>query len=286
MTHQVKHYPDPTPMPILRNESLYVGIDIGKYQHVAGFVSTSLLERHERFEGCPVLLFEQSRQGFRLLLDHIRSFVPLEQTYVLLEHTGHYHRALVQFLQELDISVYSMPVQKRLVGMIKTDKRDALSLANHLFNQLEKGVQFADKTHLVRQLLPSTEAALQLKGWTRHRYELSQECAQRKNKLIAICDELFPEFTQIFHDPNLPMALAIREHFPTPHTVATAPLTALAALRTRSRPSNAQLVELQHLARETIGTKDVIRQRGLVLEQSQLIRELRMLQARLCTLFH
>ncbi len=74
------------------------------------------------------------------------------------------------------------------------------------------------------------------------------------------------------------MALAIREKFPTPPAIATAPLTALAALRTRSRPSNAQLVELQHLAKETIGTKDVIRQRGLVLEQNQLVRELRMLQ--------
>jgi transposase len=38
-----------------------------------------------------------------------------------------------------------------------------------------------------------------------------------------------------------------------------------------------QLTELQ-LARETIGTKDVIRQRGLVLEQTQLIRELKLLQ--------
>jgi len=74
------------------------------------------------------------------------------------------------------------------------------------------------------------------------------------------------------------MALAIREKFPTPPAIVTAPLTALAALRTRSRPSNAQLVELQHLAKETIGTKDVIRQRGLVLEQNQLVRELRMLQ--------
>jgi len=52
----------------------------------------------------------------------------------------------------------------------------------------------------------------------------------------------------------------------------------LAQLRTRSRPSNAQLTELQQLARKTIGTKDVIRQRGLVLEQTQLIRELKLLQ--------
>src|SRR5260370_33527287 len=73
------------------------------------------------------------------------------------------------------------------------------------------------------------------------------------------------------------MGLGIREKFPATHAIATAPLTALAALRTRSRPSNAQLVELQHLATDTIETKDVIRQRGLELEQNQLIRELRMI---------
>jgi hypothetical protein len=84
--------------------------------------------------------------------------------------------------------------------------------------------------------------------------------------------------TTVLKDPNLVMALAIREKFPTPSAIATAPLTELTQLRTRSRPSNAQLLELQQLARETIGTKDLTRQRGLVLEQTQLIRELRMLQ--------
>jgi transposase len=278
MAKKTMHRPDLKAIPLLKNESLYVGIDVGKVKHIAGFVSTTLLERHERFEGCPVQAFEQSREGFRSLIERIRSLVPLEQAYVLLEHTGHYHLALVQYLQEFDIPVYVMPVQKRPVGMLKTDKRDALGLANHLYNQLEKGIQLADKTHLVRRLLPSTEAALQLKRWMRHRYELSQEGARRKNKLIAICDEIFPEFTQVFHDPTLPMALAFRERFPTPHALATASLTALRELRTRNYPSNAQLVELQRLAAQTIGTKDIIRQRSLVLEQNQLIKELKLLQ--------
>ena len=118
--------------------------------------------------------------------------------------------------------------------MLKTDKRDALSLANHLFNQLERGIQLTDKTHLVRRLLPPTEVALQLQGWMRHRYELVQECTRRKNKLIAICDELFPEFTQVLKDPNLPTALRLREHFPTPQALATAPFSALVADRAKS----------------------------------------------------
>ncbi len=146
-------------LPMLRNESLYVGVDIGKQGHAAGFVSNTLLARHERFEGCPVLTFEQSREGFRQLIDRIRSYVPLEQCFVLMEKTGHYYKALEQYLLELDISVYIMHVQERPKGMLKTDKRDALTLANHLYNQLEKGIQVADKTQLVRRAIPPSEAA-------------------------------------------------------------------------------------------------------------------------------
>ena len=278
MVHKQESHPELKPVALLLHASLYVGRDVGKHTHMAGFVSSTLLQRHERFEACPALAFEQSREGFRSLVDRMRSLVPLQQAYILLEHSGHSHRALVQYLQELDIPIYGMPVQKRPAGRLKSDKRDALSLANHLSKQLQRGIQLADKTHLVRRLLPATETALHLKGWMRHRYELIRACTQRKTKLTAICDELFPELSRVLKDPNAVMALSIREQFPTPHAVAPAPLPALAAVRTRSRPSNAQLIELQQLASQSIGTKAVIRQRGLVLEPSQLIRQLKMLQ--------
>src|SRR5262249_38416568 len=150
-------------------ETLYIGIDVGKNSHDAGFVSRTLLQRHARFEGCPALPFAQSREGFRALVDRIGELVPLAQAAVLLEQTGHQHRALGQSLQEMDVPVYVMPVQKRPPGLLKSDKRDALSLANHLYNQFELGSQTPDTTHLVRRLLPPTEAAHQLKGWMRHR---------------------------------------------------------------------------------------------------------------------
>jgi hypothetical protein len=62
----------------LLNESLYVGIDIGKGKQVAGFLSQTLLARHDRFEACPALVFENSREGFRLLIERIRRYSPLE----------------------------------------------------------------------------------------------------------------------------------------------------------------------------------------------------------------
>lgn len=273
-----------TPVPLFPHETLYVGVDVGKAKHIAGFLSRTLLQRHERFEGCPTLTFEQSREGFRALLNRIREYAPLEQVQVLLEHTGHYHRPLEQFLLELDITVYRIHVQKRAAGMLKTDKRDALGLANTLYTQLALGAQVADKMQLVRRAVPPTKAAAQLQGVMRHRYELSHASTQYRNKLTAICDELFPEFTQVFHDPNLPIALLLREQFPTPHAIATASLAALRAVRTKGFPPDAKLLQLQKLARETIGIKDVDRQRGLVFEQGLLIKELRLIQEHLTLL--
>jgi transposase len=261
---------------------MYVGIDIGKLSHVAGFVSSTLLTRHQRFEVCPALSFENSREGFRALLDRIKGYVPLTQVYAVMEVTGHYHRPLLQYLQELDIPTYVLHVQKRQKGLLKTDKRDALGLANMLYNQLEKGIQVNDPLQVVRRLAPPTPAAAQLRGMVHHRQELISESTQRKNKLTAIYDEMFPEFVRLFRDPNGPTALVFRERFPTPATLTTASLSALQEARGKNRSlSDAKLFELQRLAAATIGTKDAARLRGLAFEQQQLIDEFQVISQHL-----
>ncbi len=86
----------------------------------------------------------------------------------------------------------------------------------------------------------------------------------------------------ILKDPNSPTALAIRESFPSPHVLATTSLAALQAVRGSARSlSDGKLMELQRLASQSIGIKDINRQRGLMLEQSLLIKELRLIQQHL-----
>jgi len=250
MTKRKQELSKLTPLPILPTEAIYIGVDSGKFKHVAGFVSKTLLERHKHFENCPAFTFEQSREGFRALVERIRAYGPLEHCFLLLEQTGHYHRPLQQYLLECDLSVYIIHVQRRQAGIIKTDKRDALSLANQLYNQLELGVQVTDTLQVVRRAIPPSETAAQLKGHMRHRYELVNEATQRKNKLTSICD-------------------------------CEAPLTALREVRKKNFPSEAQLVQLQQLAASSIGTKEPGRLRGLTLEQSLLIKELRLIQEHL-----
>jgi transposase len=285
MTGNQKARPDPQAVLMLGYETLYVGVDIGKKTHVAGFLSPTLLSQHQRFEHCPALAFENSREGFRSLIDRIKAYVPLTQVQVLLEVTGHYHRALLQYLQELAIPVFVIHVQKRQAGLLKSDKRDALGLDNQLYNQLEKGIQVGDPLQAVRRLLPPSVAAASLRGMVQHHYELVAESTQRKNKLTAICDELFPEFTRLLRNPNLPTALALRERFPTPADLAAASFGELREARGRTcSVSDAKLQELQRLAAQSIGTKDPARVRGLVVEQKQLLRELRLIAEHLAQL--
>jgi len=271
-------------LPMLPNEALYIGVDIGKFKHVAGFLSKTLLERHKHFENCPAFTFEQSREGFRAFVERIQAYCPLEHCFLLMEQTGHYHRPLQQYLLELDLPVYIIHIQRRQAGMIKTDKRDALGLANQLYTQLELGAQVADTLQVIRRAIPPSEAAAQLKGLMRHRYELVNEATRRKNKLIAICDELFPEFTNVLKDPNAPIALDLREHFPTPSAIAAANPVELRKIRRRNHPSEAQFLQIQQLAVQSIGTKDAARQHSLIIEQALLIQELRLLQNHLAQL--
>src|SRR5436305_10525166 len=110
------------PVPLYAHDNLYVGIDVGKKQHVAAFVSRTLLESHKRYEACPVLKFENSRLGLRALVNRIGEYVPLEQAFVLVEKTGHYHLALREYLLEMDITVHEMAAMERKREMLKTDK--------------------------------------------------------------------------------------------------------------------------------------------------------------------
>ncbi len=278
MRHTIIAHPASGLTPLPGYEMVYVGIDIGKRSHVAGFLSNALLARHQRFEHCPALSFENSREGFRSLIDRMQTFVPLTQVQVLLEVTGHYHRALMQYLQDLDIPVYIIHVQKRREGLLKSDKRDALGLANHLYNHLEKAIQVDDPLQAVRQLAPATEAATHLRGMVQHHAELVVECTQRKNRLTSICDELFPEFTRLLKNPNLPTALALRTRFPTPALLAGASFDELREARGRTcSVSDAKLSELRQLASHSIGVNDPARVNGLIFEQKQLMAELNLL---------
>jgi Transposase and inactivated derivatives len=263
----------------MMNNNLYIGIDIAKKRHVAGFVSANLLAR-KRFENCPSYAFDNDRLGFQSLLQWMQTYAPLAQCFVLLERTGHYHHTLLSYLQENNIKTFLVHSMKRM-NKDKTDKRDALALANELYIQSELSelhVQNHDSRLDIHQAHNHLDDGLL--SLVQRRADLAKEATRYKNSLIAISDELFPEFTQIFRDPVGPVALNVREAYLTPAEMVGAPLDALKACRGKGhRPSEADFVLLRDLAKTTIGIKNQGRIESLCLKQRQLITELRLTQS-------
>lgn len=262
--------------------TFFIGIDVGKKFHVAGFISASLLGR-KRFEQCPVLRFEQSRAGITKLLENVRAYAKPEQCVVVVENTGHYHRALVEFLVEEGFRVYIVAIRrKRVNGQNKTDSYDALRLANMLYAQLALGLQLDEKSQQIREFAPPTEASAQLQGLIRRRYEITQAITRTKNKLTAICDEIFPEFTEVFRDPNALIALAFRSRFPTPVLLSQSTVDELRTVKQGSgSPSRQKLEKLLLLANKSIGVTKSSRVASLVFEQDQLIESIRLLRVQI-----
>lgn len=256
--------------------NLYVGIDIGKASHAASLLSSDLLRKHHTYERCPTLTFIESRTGFEKLLTALLTYASVEDICVLVERTGHYGKPLEQYLQEQHIAVYEVHVQERPKGS-KSDKRDAQALAVLLYNQLERGILVAEKHQQARLLIAPSGSTQLLRGLVQHRSELICERTRRKNKLVAICDELFPELAQIYLNPNNDSALALREKYPTPDAIIAASLEELLATRKHTRPGRDAMARLQQLAKTTIGTKDKSRIQALAMETKQLIAELRLL---------
>jgi len=259
------------------SNDLYVGVDIGKRRHAVALLSQSLLSRFHRFQDCPVFFVEQDRAAFEHLYAELTKHAEPAHIHVLMEHTGHYGAAIEQYCYERGISAYRIHPHEHLAKR-KTDRRDAQLLALRLYNQIELQMHVAEKHERVHRLVPPSETATLLRGLVQHHIELSRETTRHKNKLVAIADELFPELTHCYKDVNAPSALALRVAFPTPEAVSTAPLDALVATRTYRRPGRKALANLQELARHTIGTKNVQRIKSLVFEQSQLIKELKLLE--------
>jgi transposase len=262
---------------------LSIGIDIGKTRHVAALISPALLAEHGRFDACPTLTFNNARAEFVRLREMVVQVADPTECHVLFEHTGHYGHLLEQFLREQGYHLYHMQARHRY-GLNKTDVQDARALATLLYNEIELHAPIVDEGLRIMPLRQPSPAARTLRGLVRHRFELATESTQRKNKLTALTDELFPEIVQIYHDLFSESALTLREQFPTPGSIVQADIDDLCETRKRHKPTRDELLALQDLAASTIGTRDAGRLNSLLVEQSQLTTELRLMQTHIAQL--
>ena len=222
-----------------------VGIDIAKRKHEAAVIDG---------EGTVIIKpfsFTNNCSGYnRLLAMLTRAKLPLDEVSFAMEATGHYWLALFTRLQKEGFRVQVInPVQTNsirsfYIRQAKTDPRDALLIAEVIrFGHFSESTLHPENIYELRELCRGRHAIVSMQ-------------ADVKRKVVALLDQVFPEyetaFTNLFGDTSM----AILQTCPTPKELSEMPLEELCHLievssRKRFRMAKAQ--ELQELARNSFG---------------------------------
>jgi transposase len=168
----------------------YLGIDIGKNNHVASMIGE---------DGKPVFRafsFSNTMEGANSLFAKLESCsVRKEELEIGLEATGHYWLAVYSYLHDRGCKIHVInPIQtdgwRRGVEIRKrkTDGIDEMLLA-----------EFERYGDFIAARLPE-EAVLSLKNLTRFRSYLVDSIGDLKRKVICVLDQIFPEYQSVFAD--------------------------------------------------------------------------------------
>ena len=188
---------------------LYVGIDIGKFFHVACFLD----DGGNQIE---LLKFRNSYQGFTELEKLIKASSTLDDGLILgMEATGHYWFPLYEFLRDkgYQVKVFNPLKVNRFrdfyIQPVKTDIKDAFV--------------FASRYGKVKPTSLAPVEIQRLQRLVRHRRYLCDRLTQVKNKIRCILDEVFPEYQSVFSNLFGKGSKALLKIAPTPEKILALP---------------------------------------------------------------
>lgn len=168
----------------------YLGIDIGKHNHVASMLDAGKKPLFKAFS------FPNTTHGGESLVAQIERFAPEKGDVAIgMEATGHYWLALYSFLLDKGFLIHVInPIQtdgwrKGIeIRKRKTDDIDSMLIADL--------IRYGDFT----ETKLSDEAILSLRTLSRFRSYLVDSIADLKRKVICVLDQVFPEYESLFSD--------------------------------------------------------------------------------------
>lgn len=226
---------------------LYMGIDVGKNNHEAGMITAEgkHLGQSQRFAN--------TSEGYAKLTSYIEAKRPADEPLKIgMEATGHYWLALYSFLfaQGFDVAVIN-PIQSDSlrnfhIRQTKTDSVDSFLIAEVIrFGQYEP-------THL------ADEELIALRNLARFRESMVDTCSDYKRQVIALLDQVFPEYEKLFSDVFGESSKAFLKTYGTPEQcleVNTKTLSTLLKKASRGRFGTSKAQELKAAARDSIGVR-------------------------------
>lgn len=247
---------------------LFVGIDIAKRNHEASVIAQdgSVVRKAMRFAN--------SQAGYNKFMDMVRGLK--EPVEFGMEATGHYWLTLYTHLRNDGFTVHVInPIQSdALRGMyIRKTKTDAVD-----------SVIIADVIRFGRYCETSVEPGdLQaMRELCRQRFYIIDMASDLKRKVIALLDQVFPEYEKLFSDTFGASSMEILSQYTTPEemlSVSSQQLAEVLEQASRGRLGAAKAVEIQNAARNSFGIVMASSSFSLIIRQ--YIEQIRSLEASL-----
>ncbi|WP_124100049.1 IS110 family transposase [Ruminococcus sp. Marseille-P6503] len=223
----------------------YCGIDIAKYKHEASVID---INGKTLLDSIP---FANDKQGCGKILAVFEKFeIAPDDVIIGMEATGHYWLSVYAFFLELGYTVKVInPIQseafrKMYIRQTKNDSKDSYIIAQIM--------RFGD--YSASSL--SEENITALRQLSRYRLALVDACGDCKRRVIALLDQVFPEYDKLFSDTFGSSSTELLLNCPTPEdmlAISTRKLTNILNKASHGKFGKEKAEELKAAAKNTFG---------------------------------
>lgn len=222
-----------------------VGIDIAKRSHEA-----VMIDLKGKLIGKP-LRFANSQAGYLRLMDFLRSNAGDDAEIEFgMEATGHYWLPLYTHLRRDGFTVnvinaiQSDALREMFIRKTKNDSRDAFIIAEVI----------RIGRHCETQILSGD--ILSLRELCRQRFYVVDMISDLKRKVIALLDQIFPEYASLFSDTFGASSLELLSEYTSPDEILalnTDELAEILSRASRGRLGYEKAQQIQNAARNSFG---------------------------------
>lgn len=224
----------------------YVGIDIGKNNHVSSMMDDKGKILFKAFS------FSNTSDGGVALFSKLSSFSSNPADFEIgMEATGHYWLSVYSFLYDKGFTIHVInPIQTdgwRKGTEIRKRKNDTIDSV--LIADLIRYGSFVE-THL------SDEDIFSLRTLTRFRSYLVESISDLKRKIVCVLDQVFPEYQSIFSNIFGKTSKELLLQFSSPsdfESVSADTLAQLLAELSRKKISTSKAEKLKYIASNSFG---------------------------------
>jgi transposase len=220
-----------------------VGIDIGKRNHEATIIDQT------GSIACKAFRFANSITGFNRLMETVRRTTGNDVVFGM-EATGHYWLALYTHLRKQGFTIrvinaiQSDALRAMYIRQQKNDSRDSFIIADVIrFGRFCETSVAPPDLYALRELC-------------RHRFYAVDAVSDIKRKVIALLDQIFPEYENLFTDTFGKTSLELLSEYTTPEeilNVDTDKLVETISITSRGRFGFDKAAEIQNAARNSFG---------------------------------